>query len=145
MSVSSPPLYHPVNNAPEQVWEGWSWPAFFVTGIWVLVKEMWGHAAIVWLVCIFTAGWAAPIIWIVYGANGNRWHRERLLSMGYLTQAQFEQKQADAKQLRATTAPPASPAPQVDVVERLSGLARLKEQGHLTEDEFAAQKRLLLG
>ncbi len=145
MSVRALPLYNPVNNVAEETWDGWSWPAFFFTGIWVLIKQMWGHAAIVWLVCICTVGWAAPVIWFVYGANGNRWHREKLLSMGYLTQEQFDEKKADAKRLRAPTAPPTAPAPHVDVVERLSGLAKLKEQGHLTEEEFAAQKRLLLG
>ncbi len=32
-----------------------------------------------------------------------------------------------------------------DVVEQLKGLAELKEQGILTEDEFAAQKAKILG
>jgi len=40
--------------------------------------------------------------------------------------------------------PPPAPAPG-DVVEQLKGLAELKEQGILTEEEFAAQKAKILG
>jgi Short C-terminal domain len=39
-----------------------------------------------------------------------------------------------------------SPEPQAgDVIEQLKALAELKEQGVLTEDEFAAQKAKVLG
>jgi hypothetical protein len=40
--------------------------------------------------------------------------------------------------------PQAPPAQQVDVVARLKELAELKDQGILTEEEFAAQKAKLL-
>ena len=40
--------------------------------------------------------------------------------------------------------PPPEPAP-VDVVTQLKGLAELKNQGILTEEEFAAQKAKILG
>ncbi|MAR56185.1 MAG: hypothetical protein CMM93_03285 [Rickettsiales bacterium] len=44
--------------------------------------------------------------------------------------------------------PPAAPAgsnnAQPDALEQLERLARLKDQGHLTEEEFAAQKKRLL-
>jgi hypothetical protein len=42
--------------------------------------------------------------------------------------------------------PPQAPAPaaSVDVVEQLQKLAALKDQGILTEEEFAEQKRKLL-
>lgn len=40
--------------------------------------------------------------------------------------------------------PPPEPAGG-DVVEQLKGLAELKEQGILTEEEFAAQKAKILG
>lgn len=40
----------------------------------------------------------------------------------------------------------AAPAPAaVDIASQLERLARLKEQGHLTEEEFQAQKKKLLG
>jgi putative oligomerization/nucleic acid binding protein len=40
---------------------------------------------------------------------------------------------------------PAAPAPSVNVAEQLQQLAQLKDQGVLTEEEFAAQKAKLLG
>ena len=42
--------------------------------------------------------------------------------------------------------PPAAAAPQESVVDQLKDLAELKQQGILTEEEFAAQKaRILAG
>jgi hypothetical protein len=41
--------------------------------------------------------------------------------------------------------PPAPAAPPVDVISQLKQLGELKEQGILTEAEFAAQKAKLLG
>jgi Short C-terminal domain len=40
---------------------------------------------------------------------------------------------------------PAAPAPAVDPIEQLKELAELKNQGILTEEEFAAQKAKILG
>jgi Short C-terminal domain len=40
-------------------------------------------------------------------------------------------------------APP--PEPQVDMIQQLKDLAELKDQGILTEEEFAAQKARILG
>jgi len=41
--------------------------------------------------------------------------------------------------------PPAPAAPAADPVQQLKDLAALKEQGILTDDEFAAAKQRLLG
>lgn len=41
--------------------------------------------------------------------------------------------------------PPAAAEPAVDPIEQLKQLAELKNQGILTEEEFAAQKAKLLG
>jgi hypothetical protein len=54
--------------------------------------------------------------------------------------AQQEQQYAEP----APAAAPA-PAPSVNVAEQLQQLAQLKDQGVLTEEEFAAQKAKLLG
>lgn len=60
--------------------------------------------------------------------------------------AAYEQgAQQAAYQQAPPPAQPAPAAPQVDVVAQLKELAALKEQGILTEDEFAAQKAKLLG
>jgi hypothetical protein len=59
--------------------------------------------------------------------------------------AQEEQQYAEPQQQYAAP-PPAPAAGGGDIVEQLQGLAALKDQGILTEEEFAAQKaRLLAG
>jgi len=49
------------------------------------------------------------------------------------------------QQAAAAQAPPAAPAGGTDVVAELQKLAALKEQGILSDDEFAAAKAKLLG
>lgn len=68
-------------------------------------------------------------------------------------EAQQQQAQMDAaaaqavaaQQAAAPPAAPAAPAGGVDVVAELQKLAGLREQGILTDDEFAAAKAKLLG
>ncbi len=59
-----------------------------------------------------------------------------------------QQDQAAYDQQQAAAAPPPAPAPAaapaVDPIERIKELAQLKDQGILTEEEFAAQKAKLL-
>ncbi len=58
-----------------------------------------------------------------------------------------QRQQAYAQQAAPTYPPPPvapAPAPQVDVIEQLTKLGELHEQGVLTDDEFAAQKAKLL-
>ena len=45
----------------------------------------------------------------------------------------------------APAAPAPAPEPQVDMIARLRELAELRDQGILTDEEFAAQKAKLLG
>ena len=69
-----------------------------------------------------------------------------------VSKRQGERWQAQEMQ-QAPAAPPPQPAPQAaapaageqSMIEQLKELASLKEQGILTEDEFAAQKAKLLG
>ncbi len=49
------------------------------------------------------------------------------------------------QQAYAPPPPPPEPAPQVDVVGQLRELAQLRDDGILTEEEFAAQKAKVLG
>jgi hypothetical protein len=54
----------------------------------------------------------------------------------------------DEMQYQAAAPPPPAPAPAAaaaDPIEQLKELAQLKDQGILTEEEFAAQKAKLLG
>jgi hypothetical protein len=54
------------------------------------------------------------------------------------------QQQAAPQYAAPAPPPPAAPAPP-DTISQLKELAQLKEQGILTEDEFAAQKAKILG
>lgn len=60
--------------------------------------------------------------------------------------AEQEAPQAQAQPAPAPAAPAAAPAGGTSsVIDQLKELGELKEQGILTEDEFAAQKAKLLG
>ena len=62
----------------------------------------------------------------------------------------YEQQQAAAAEPGPEQAPAPAPGPSpaglsAEAIDRLTELAALKEQGVLTEDEFAAQKAIILG
>jgi hypothetical protein len=60
----------------------------------------------------------------------------------------YEQAEAQAYEAQQAAPPPPPPAPaggQDDVVAQIQQLAQLKDQGILTEEEFAAKKAQLLG
>ena len=140
MSSLGETLHHPLNGSAEQTWDGFSWPAFFFGVIWLLVKGLYGHFLINLLVLVVTAGFAAPIVWIVYGFIGNSAHKNSLLKNGYLTSTQWKERGP------AVTARPIAPVPtQKDTVDRLRELGELRDKGILTDDEFALQKAKLLG
>lgn len=90
MSKRAATLYHPVNGAPEETWEGFSWPAFFFGGIWLGVKQLWGHFIVAIIIIIVTFGFAVIPIWIYYGFSGNSHHRKSLLRKGYMTYEQYQ-------------------------------------------------------
>jgi hypothetical protein len=55
------------------------------------------------------------------------------------------QNARDAQQVPAQPPPEPTPAPEPDVVDQLKRFAELRDQGILSEEEFAAQKTKLLG
>jgi Short C-terminal domain len=57
----------------------------------------------------------------------------------------YDQPQQQAYQEPPQYAEPPPAEPQVDMVQQLKDLAELKDQGILTEEEFAAQKARILG
>lgn len=78
--------------------QGWSWPAFFFTGLWSLVKDMWGLTlgmSAMFLVVGFLAGLATAdmrvlmlltmelTVTIMFGKRGNGWVCDRLMLKGY--------------------------------------------------------------
>jgi hypothetical protein len=68
-------------------------------------------------------------------------------AQAYEQQQQLAAQQAYAEQAapQAAVASPAPTAPGTDLITELKELAALKEQGVLTEEEFAAQKARILG
>lgn len=56
-----------------------------------------------------------------------------------------QQAAEQAPQQEYAAPPPASAAPQESSITQLKELAELKDQGILTEEEFAAQKAKILG
>lgn len=89
---------HPLGKI-EAVKQGWSWPGFFFSTIWAMVKKMWiiglgtliglfiigliitaaknGHSGGVFINII------AGITNIIFGANGNSWREKNLRSRGF--------------------------------------------------------------
>ena len=90
---------HP-SGVTEAVKQGWSWPAFFFSGIWAMVKKQWALGIGV-LVGFFALGFfvalsfdnsstgegfinlAAVICNIIFGVQGNSWRENNLMSRGY--------------------------------------------------------------
>ncbi|MFD7395969.1 SHOCT domain-containing protein [Streptomyces virginiae] len=86
------------------------------------------------------AGTATAVSNRVSRRQGGRWAQQ---------DAQQQQAQEQARQQAAPPPPPPAAAPPADdmttKIEQLKQLSTLKEQGVLTETEFAEQKRRLLG
>ncbi|MDD2880446.1 MAG: SHOCT domain-containing protein [Rhodoferax sp.] len=142
MSTKSDNLFHPINGTQEETWYGFSWPAFFFGIIWMLIKGLYAQAVISIIISIVTAGFAIPVLWIVYGFMGNELHKKSLLKKGYLTKSQHESSQ---KSTSNSTISQASPHPSSDSIDRLTALAKLRESGALTQEEFDTQKGTILG
>ncbi|MEU4291440.1 SHOCT domain-containing protein [Kribbella sp. NPDC026596] len=67
-------------------------------------------------------------------------------AQSYDQQQQMDQQQPPAPPPQPAAPPPqpAAPPPQVDVISQLKDLAALKDQGILTDEEFAQQKARIL-
>ena len=82
----------------EAVKQGWSWPAFFFSLIWAMIKKMWGLGVGV-LIALLVLGFIIGIsgvsgteslinavvimIKIMFGINGNKWREDNLSTRGY--------------------------------------------------------------
>jgi Short C-terminal domain len=79
------------------------------------------------------AGTATAVSNRVSRRQADRWQQQ-----GY-----YDQQPEEPQYEQAPPPPPAAPAP--DPIEQLKQLGELKQQGILTEEEFAAQKAKILG
>lgn len=92
-------VYKHPSVATEAVKQGWSWPGFFFSFIWAMVKKMWGLGVGV-LIGFFVLGFingaagggssgdalinvVAIIANIIFGINGNSWREKNLASRGF--------------------------------------------------------------
>lgn len=76
-------------------------------------------------------------------AVGGRVHHRQEAKWAQQEEQQYQQQQA--QQAPPPQAAPAAAPAGDSMIEQLKQLGELKEQGILTEDEFAAQKAKLLG
>jgi hypothetical protein len=89
---------HP-SGTTNAVKQGWSWPGFFFTFIWAIVKKMWGLGVGV-LIGFFVLGIIIGMAGgnsdgdaliniitisasIIFGVSGNSWREKNLLSRGF--------------------------------------------------------------
>ena len=88
------------------------------------------------------AGTASAVAGGVQRRQSNKWAAKEQEAQAQ-QQAIYEQGVADAQ---AAAAPPPAAAPAAeDPIAQIEKLGKLKEQGLLTEEEFAAQKAKILG
>ena len=88
------------------------------------------------------AGTATAVSNRVSRRQANRWAEQDQGSPAYMASTEPQQQYAPPPQQYA---PPAPEAPQPDRLDQLKELAALKEQGVLSEEEFAAEKARILG
>jgi len=92
-------IYANPQGSYEAVKQGWSWPAFFFSLFWAMVKNMWalgvgvliGFIVLVLFIGNFVAGQdgqdlfniASIIVHIIFGINGNKWRENNLPTKGF--------------------------------------------------------------
>ena len=93
--------YTDVKGTYTAIKEGWSWVAFFFTGIWAFWISLWKVFFIVLIINIFinifisrlfvagsdsqyfVVAIIAIVISFIFGLNGNKWREERIMNQGY--------------------------------------------------------------
>jgi hypothetical protein len=84
------------------------------------------------------AGTATAVSNRVSRRQAERWQQQGRYPYGQPQQPTYQEPPPQYE-------PEPPPEPQVDLVQQLKDLAELKDQGILTEEEFAAQKARILG
>ena len=131
MSKSIGFLYHPSNNHPVAIYEGFSWPCLLFGMFWYAFKGMWKWFIISGLIIIFTGGLA----WIFLPFFANNQHQNTLKTQGYLEKEKNDSGVKE-KSLKNDN--------DDNNLDKLKKLSELKEQGILTKDEFESKKKELL-
>ena len=80
MSKSIGILYHPTNNYPVPIYDGFSWPNLFFGVFWYMYKGVYVWAIISFIAAMFTFGFSQ----LIFPFFANRHHTESLYKKGYL-------------------------------------------------------------
>ena len=91
------------------------------------------------------AGTATAVSNRVSRRQANRWADQDQGSPAYMASTGPQQQYYEQPPQQYAPPPPAPAAPQADRLDQLKELAALKEQGVLSEEEFAAEKARILG
>ena len=62
---------------------GFNWVAFFFAPVWLLVKKIWIHATVVWVINLLTLLVPSLFFGFIYGFKGNELVRKNLLNRGF--------------------------------------------------------------
>lgn len=145
MSKFAGVAYHPVNGSKEEIYEGFSWPCFFLGFIWYIYKGMWRWGVIHFLVALvlcFSLWFLLLLYWPLFAFFANDQYAKSLIANGYLNEKQWkERNQANAGTVMTTRISQHEVSFLADELEKL---AALKEKGILTEEEWSRQKQRLL-
>ena len=93
-------LFQHPSGEVEALKQGWSWPAFFFSSIWALVKKLWviGACVLAFFVVLGSILGAVGVdqtiinmmayligipVNVIFGLKGNSWREKALLSRGY--------------------------------------------------------------
>ena len=131
MSRSVGFFYHPTNNHPVAVFEGFSWPCLLFGFFWYAYKGMWKWFILSLLIISFTGG----IAWLVLPFFANGQHQNSLKTQGYLDKKRDENSEKSNSSKNNN---------ENDNLDKLKKLSDLKDQGIITEEEFQNKKKDLL-
>lgn len=124
---------HPATGSTREIWEGFSWPAFFFGWAWCFYKGLWPAGAIV-LSLLMAGGLTHPALGAIVlilsstilGSFGNEMFANSVLKQGFVPVTD--------------ESPPLGPEMSDNRIDRLERLVALKNSGALSEDEFLAEK-----
>lgn len=80
MSRLAGTMHHPTTMQPIQIFEGFSFPCFFLGGFWYIAKGLWKWTLISFLASLITFG----LSWVVFPFLANKHNIQNLLEKGYL-------------------------------------------------------------
>lgn len=97
MTINQYKIYQNPQGEYEAVKEGWSWPAFFFSWIWAMVKKLWkpgGIAlAVLFVLSVISSAIGdymgilvnigALVIGLIFGTIGYQWREKNLPERGY--------------------------------------------------------------